>query len=1019
MFPACSRGIKQCVLVRALTLVLRQATTISGVSVATSEDNEDDNALEKPLPPPPMIPKLKPNAVLKALASTVTDLDHPFYMGKCLPDPTTPVSINERMKYVWAREAGVNAAKYVIEKWSDLFPSQDCNPDLRPHRSLHYKVSHDEVWLQTLISKRRVEEALIKFDKLEKQGEKISLETRNNLLELLAYTGLGNNKIVDRRSKFVEHQALLCDPDTKPQFIPANVTRTKESTLQDKIDEINILLLSDKYGEFGREGDSPWTLKYPRKVWSLDNKAEKLFESMHDKDGATYDALILGLFKYKSYDRMFKLYSTMRNAGYQASTSTYNYLLMALDSSQSPVAWETAMELAKNMTQTPSVHPDITTFNMLLRLCKLTGKASRENAEAIFQEMLFVDIEPNLTTFLRILQAYIYENMGASVVLKIVSYLEQHPHVLQLSGYFDLFFFEAALNAASSIGADEAIVKLLKMAGKDSWFLFRDVDDFLSSHLIKLSHKGDIKYLMDTYRWLLSKQYRPDDNTYAALFKVCSSPEIVLELWNDYKKFDVLMSSGEVVKHIHELFKRGYNVNEVQKYLTVAEESWSTLREKNITPRPSVIIGMVLMCLQANQRDKAWYYYRKFEAFKYYPSADAAEGILDAYADATDKSNAYKVMQIIRSMVAAGHPKPTNYNELCSNFGLPLNTWAKLKVALEGGKGKVFIDKEDLTIQKSQREDRKPRRRQCHEYGASIAMEGGLYQQLTEHELVNFFREYGLKREDVIFKALGYAVVVFPTPQLAQRAVEEKHMKYIGKNFMNLSLKHFSYGVTVLAKKVSPSLTAERLARFFEGYNVTERDIMFETKQDGKVQVRNALIAFGTPELAKQAVREGRDKHLDDRYLNLSIKNDSKNYTYPNTEDTEKIDTNQDTTPNHHQDTTPNHHQDTTPNHHQDTTPNHHQDTTPNHHRDTRPNQDTIMLHGLIPYSTTEDEIADYFQDYHVCSEDVKLLVDSSGKLTGVIQVTFPSTDVARKAVKEKDGRHFIGRPLHLTPHNL
>ena len=45
--------------------------------------------------------------------------------------------------------------------------------------------------------------------------------------------------------------------------------------------------------------------------------------------------------------------------------------------------------------------------------------------------------------------------------------------------------------------------------------------------------------------------------------------------------------------------------------------------------------------------------------------------------------------------------------------------------------------------------------------------------------------------------------------------------------------------------------------------------------------------------------------------------------------------------------------------------------------------------------------------------------MDSSGKLTGVIQVTFPSTDVARKAVKEKDGRHFIGRPLHLTPHNL
>ena len=32
--------------------------------------------------------------------------------------------------------------------------------------------------------------------------------------------------------------------------------------------------------------------------------------------------------------------------------------------------------------------------------------------------------------------------VGASVVLKIVSYLEQHPHVLQLSGYFDCEYIQ-------------------------------------------------------------------------------------------------------------------------------------------------------------------------------------------------------------------------------------------------------------------------------------------------------------------------------------------------------------------------------------------------------------------------------------------------------------------------------------------------------------------------------------------------------------------------------------------------
>ena len=35
---------------------------------------------------------------------------------------------------------------------------------------------------------------------------------------------------------------------------------------------------------------------------------------------------------------------------------------MALDHSDSPVAWDRAMELVKEMAQTPAVHPDISTL---------------------------------------------------------------------------------------------------------------------------------------------------------------------------------------------------------------------------------------------------------------------------------------------------------------------------------------------------------------------------------------------------------------------------------------------------------------------------------------------------------------------------------------------------------------------------------------------------------------------------------------------------------------------------------
>lgn len=50
------------------------------------------------------------------------------------------------------------------------------------------------------------------------------------------------------------------------------------------------------------------------------------------------------------------------------------------------------------------------------------------------------------------------------------------------------------------------------------------------------------------------------------------------------------------------------------------------------------------------------------------------------------------------------------------------------------------------------------------------------------------------------------------------------------------------------------------------------KDIMFETKQDGKLMVRNALVAFGTPKLAERALTKGRNSRLGKHYLNLSIK---------------------------------------------------------------------------------------------------------------------------------------------------
>jgi len=108
-------------------------------------------------------------------------------------------------------------------------------------------------------------------------GKIVSLETQNNLLQLLSYDGVGNDTVVTSRSKFIEHQRLL-NKTNSLEFIPANpasvkslfpenfelitcVVITELSPIQASVDESQILLLSKS------ENHGYAKLKYPRTVW--------------------------------------------------------------------------------------------------------------------------------------------------------------------------------------------------------------------------------------------------------------------------------------------------------------------------------------------------------------------------------------------------------------------------------------------------------------------------------------------------------------------------------------------------------------------------------------------------------------------------------------------------------------------------------------------------------------------------------------------------------------------------------
>ena len=89
----------------------------------------------------------------------------------------------------------------------------------------------------------------------------------------------------------------------------------------------------------------------------------------------------------------------------------------------------------------------------------------------------------------------------------------------------------------------------------------------------------------------------------------------------------------------------------------------------------------------------------------------------------------------------------------------------------------------------------------------------------------------------------------------------------------------------------------------------------------------------------------------------------------------------------------------------------------------------TVRVRG-IPFSTTEDELADFFQEYnvritcinllaYVCCfkvdpNDVKIGFNRDGRPSGDALVTFSSAELAKEAVREKNRKHLGHRYLEL-----
>ncbi|KAL5471434.1 hypothetical protein EMCRGX_G029553 [Ephydatia muelleri] len=681
----CATGaLKKPLFLRRWSIIGRQATTLGKLEHPAS-DHPGKEADEKE-PTIPLVPKRRdPHAVLKALASTVTPLNDPLsFGGRSIADPLAPHNRFEHMEYVRAREAGKNAAKFTIHRWPKMFPKMD---SVMEAERVHW--NNDEAGLKYLIEQKKTTKAYKLYRKLKEEGVAVSLEAQNGLLGLLAYYGPGNKVVpisvppgdrLDGEEGDLE-KATVEALDQQTPLTEEPPPQTQEPPPPEASAEVNAEGSLEGGSEAGEGAEHAAAVKEKQAskvVWSLENHAEKFFAAMPEKDAESYNALLLGLIKFKEHERAEEVFQAMQAAGFQASLPVYCGMMMGLaESINSMSHWAKAKTLLSQMAKEPVVLPNASIFNSLLAIGARSTNAI-ERAKKIMFEMAHLKVEPHLTTFVRLLRAYLTQTDG-SILYDIVSYLEQHPECLTPKDPQDIYFFPSAMSAAHFLTDADLAMRLKKLAMKDNYLLVQNTNFFLSHYLATVATSGDAEKLKEEYTSLVPRVFLPMEWVYALLFKACErmdSPALALHLWADCMKLRVSITQPVTIGKFCGALSKRIDPSETQPYIEALEQAWRKVDYLKQKP-PGLLLSQLirLHCLTSNI-EKANEVFAQFDRQGIPPTFMALSQLLKVYSALKNKEMIVKTFDM---MIEQGMMLPTTFvRDICWNSEIDTPTRTRI-----------------------------------------------------------------------------------------------------------------------------------------------------------------------------------------------------------------------------------------------------------------------------------------------------------------------------------------------------
>ncbi|MCI4379742.1 hypothetical protein PGIGA_G00231890 [Pangasianodon gigas] len=452
-------------------------------------------------------------AVMQALASTVnrdpTACHYMFQDDSYL----TPRTSGEFKLYSLSQESGRNAAKYFINTYPKYFQKDFAEPHIPCLMPETVQLQIEDVSEAALVERvrlRKVKAAVDMYDQLVQAGTPVSLDLTNDLLDLICLYG-------DR------------DPP-------------REDSPEQRTDDV----AEEQDDSKRRKGRLRRASELLTIVWRENNNAQRIFNTMPERNSRSYSALIRGMVKYGAYSKAFDMYTDLLNNRLTADVHTFNALIIAAAEVKDKYSdkWDLIIDLLKQMAQ-QKVKPNLLTFNTALKVLRRCGSLARAQAFPILNEMKALGIGPSLATYDHIL----------GIFYKAASSAQGHTEILQevlneMSGKSftaqdpdDVQFFPNAMRVCldnKDIEQAYRVHSLLEVG--DNWQLLGDSyhqSIYYGRFFNLLCMMEHIDVVLKWYREFIPSLYYPNSQGIKDLLQALDTDnrlDLIPQIWKDIKQ---------------------------------------------------------------------------------------------------------------------------------------------------------------------------------------------------------------------------------------------------------------------------------------------------------------------------------------------------------------------------------------------------------------------------------------------------------------------------------------------------